>query len=393
MKTQLKELLFLHFLNDGVRTTVIVLLPFIAKDLSLSLTQVGFLGSSQPLLAALFALPSGYITAKFGGFKAIFTLLVIYSVGVLGTAFSTNEITLFGMYLFTAIGFSMFHPVGFTLTAQTSEQKNVGRFMGDFSATGEIGRVALPPLALFFATIAGWRITLIVASVIGFSVFFAFLLKFPKNHMSESEDTTKMTTRRQFVKDIYYLFKNKKAFCISLSAIFDTAASSPQQVFLPFLLLAKGTSAANLAVAMGCFFVGSLVGKSILGRWADKFGNIKIFIFSEFCMAVILITLTQTASFIWLLLFCGLLGAFTKGTSPVVQVMFTELSDKIHYHKIFAFSELIIAVAAVLSVNLLGNLADHTDISVVFFAGAILAICASIPIFIYSNIKTSGDSY
>ncbi len=386
--------MFLHFLNDGLRTTVIVLLPFIARDLSLSLGQVGFLGSSQPLLAALFALPSGYITGKFGGFKIIFTLLFVYSLGILGAAFSTNEIMLFGMYLFTAIGFSMFHPVGFTLTAKASEQDKVGRNMGDFTAIGEIGRVALPPMALFIAAAAGWRITLIIAAVIGFSVFFVFLINLLKKKVNDSQDlTSKLPTRRQFIKDIYYLFKNKKAFCITLSAIFDTAASSPQQVFLPFLLLAKGISPANLAIAMGCFFVGSLLGKSILGRGADRFGNIKIFIFSEFCMAATLVMLTQSFPFILLLLLCGFLGGFTKGTSPVVQTMFTELSDKIHYHKVFAFSELVIAISAVFSVNLLGYYADHTGISTVFFAGAVLAICASLPIFIFSKIKTAQHVY
>jgi len=45
-------------LNDGVRTAVITLLPFMAKDISLSLAQVGFLGSSQPLIGALIALPT-----------------------------------------------------------------------------------------------------------------------------------------------------------------------------------------------------------------------------------------------------------------------------------------------------------------------------------------------
>lgn len=74
MRTQLKELLILHFLNDGVRTTIIVLLPLIAVDLSLSLTQVGFLGSSQPLIGALLALPTGYILGKLGGYKVILTI-------------------------------------------------------------------------------------------------------------------------------------------------------------------------------------------------------------------------------------------------------------------------------------------------------------------------------
>lgn len=74
----------LHFLNDGFRTTFVTLLPFIAKDLSLNLSTVGFLGSTQALLASFLSLPAGFLAARFGGVHFLTYLLIIYSLGAFG---------------------------------------------------------------------------------------------------------------------------------------------------------------------------------------------------------------------------------------------------------------------------------------------------------------------
>ena len=61
----LKEINILHFLNDGVRSTFVTLLPFIAKDLHISLSSIGFLGSAQALFGSLLALPAGFLSSRF----------------------------------------------------------------------------------------------------------------------------------------------------------------------------------------------------------------------------------------------------------------------------------------------------------------------------------------
>lgn len=390
MKTQLKELFVLHFLNDAVRTTLIVLLPFVSKDLGLSLAQAGFIGSSQPLLGALLALPTGFIIGKFGGIHVIFTLLIVYSLGALGIALSFNTFMLFAMYLLAALGFGMFHTVGFALTAKRSTSDNIGRNMGNFTAIGEIGRVSLPPLAVFATSLIGWRMTIGIISSFGFLLFLiSRFLPSPKDvHVFKSVDS-KPQNHKEFLKDIVVLFKTKQAAAVTIAAVLDSLASSPIYVFLPFLLLAKDINVAQLGVAMGGFFIGSLIGKAALGFGVDKLGNKKVFVISEICMALSLIFITLSSHFALLLIFAILLGAFTKGTSPVVQTMFTQLTDKEHYHKVFAVSELVIGLAAVLAIIVLGGIADTNGISTIFYVTAMLAIAATIPIFTFKKLKTA----
>ncbi|MBI2036390.1 MFS transporter [Candidatus Microgenomates bacterium] len=380
MSKNFKELLFLHFLNDGTRTSFVVLLPFIAKDLSLNFTSVGFLGSSQPLLAAILALPAGFITARIGGFRLLTILLITYSIAALAAGLSISIFFLLPAFLLGALGFGMFHTVGFALVAGNSDKSNMGRNMGNFTSLGEIGRVALPPLAIFTTASFGWRPTMVILAVIGFSSYLFF-----RSTLSNQERLPKQTSTienyREFLKNTLFLLQSKKLRLVTLAGLLDAFASNPLYLFLPFLLLLKGVTASQLGGLMAAFFAGSLAGKFLLGRGIDKFGTAKIFILSELSMAGLLVGITLTGKFLLLLfLLAFLLGIFTKGTSPVMQAMFSTTAANHHYHRIYAVSTLFLASAELVAIMSMGPAADILGINVVFYLCAVFAVLAVIPV-------------
>ena len=387
MKTQLKELFLLHFLNDGIRTTFVILLPFIAKDISISLAQVGFLGSSQPLLGALLALPTGFIMGRFTGFRIILTLLILYSLAAIGLAFAFSLPLVLITFYIAALGFGMFHTVGFALTARSSTPATVGVTMGNFTSVGEIGRIALPPLAILLTSFIGWRVTMAAIGIIGLLIYGIVRFLQPPRETKLPHTDEVPQNYKEFLKDIILLFKNKQALTVTIAAIIDSLASSPIYVYLPFLLISYGIHAIQLSIAMGAFCVGSLLGKYALGRIIGRIGNRNVFIISELCMAIALFFIAHTSSFFLILLIAVLLGVFTKGTSPVVQTLFSELADQKHYHKVYAVSELAIGLAAVLTILVMGALADKTGITSVFYLSAIFALFATIPIGIFTHGK------
>lgn len=380
MNKTVRELLTLHFLNDGVRTTFVILLPFIAKDLTINLATVGILGASQPLLGSLLALPTGFIAARAGGFNLLITLLIVYSLGALGIALSFNVWMIILAFTLGALGFGMFHTVGFSLVAKNSGENNIGRNMGDFTSIGEIGRVALPPLAVFSTSLIGWRITFVLVACLGFLAFIFFKL-FTKPHESHefSEKALAHETMREFGGHIKRLFQTRKFLLVTTTAILDSIASSPIYVFLPFLLLAKGLNPWQYGIATGAFFVGSLCGKTLLGRAVDRAGHMQVFIVSELAMAGMLLFLPSLFSFPLLLIASILLGIFTKGTSPVIQTLFSKMANKEHYNKVYAVSEFSIGMAAVVIILILGVVAQKFGISSIFYITAAFGILAVLP--------------
>ena len=293
MNMKLKELFFLHFLNDGFRTIYILILPFIAKDLVLNYTQAGLLGSILNLIAGLLAIPAGFTASKIGGYKMLISLLAIYSLGTLSIGFSPNLTILTLAYLLGALGFGMFHTTSFIMVAKLSDKKNIGRNLGEYTSVGEIGRIALPPLAVFAVSLIGWRTTMLTAAFLGFLTFIVFRFLIPKKDIYHLEtDAEKKENHKDFAKQLINLFKIKKTILAVIAAIIDSFASTPVYIYLPFLVLAKGFNPIELGVISAGLFTGSLSGKIILGRISDKLGNTKVFIISELLMAIVLVLIT-----------------------------------------------------------------------------------------------------
>lgn len=380
MKTVQKDLLILHFINDGVRTSFVSLLPFIAKDLGLTLTHVGFLGASQSIAGALLGLPAAFIASKIGGLHVMLYSLLFYSLAAGGIGFSPNATILIITFYLGALGFGMFHPIGFATVAKTSEKITIGRNMADFTAIGDIGRIAIPSLALLAAPHIGWRFVIGTLGILGV-LSFLFLRR-----LLPSKDVYKIEKPKQnhseWARDVLALIKTKALFLTGLTAVIDSFASSSLYVFLPFLLLAKGVPVTLLGILMGVFFFGSLFGKASLGRAVDRLGNVHVFMLSELLMAGVLLLIIATNNLLLISASAFLLGIFTKGTSPVVQTLFSEVAESHHYEKLFAVSEIMIATASTVSQVLMGILADRQGVPAVFMVASLFAVFAIIPLFL-----------
>lgn len=385
MDPSLSFLFLLHLLNDGVRTGLVSLLPFVARDFNLNYTVVGFLGSSQGVLAAILAIPAGFLSSRIGGLKLLLFSQLIYSIGALAIGLTPNTILLIPFFYFAAGGFGMFHTVGYTLVAKLSEKTKIGRNMGNFTAVGDIGRIAFPIVLLFIASTIGWRLAAISLAAIGCSIFFYVLLikkiKIPKEEIQTQHHTL-------WLKQMLLLAKQKHMLLVLTAAILDGLAGNPMYIFLPFFLLTKGITTSLLGLFIGVYFLGSFLGKSLLGRMVDLYGNRKVFLIAELTMALVIVFLIFLKTAILLLIFSFLLGLATRGTTPVLSTIFSEIANPKQLDKVFAVSELFMGVTAALAPTLMGVIADIFGIYAVFYVAALFALTATIPLLFYQKTLT-----
>lgn len=389
MSNILTSVFILHFFNDGIRTAYVTLLPFIAKDLHLTFTQIGFLGASQGTLALLLAIPIGIITSKIGGIKLLFTFLFIYSLCAIGIGFSSTFLLLFLFFYLAATAFGPFHLISQSIVARTAERKTLGNTMGNYTAIGDSGRIAIPAIALFLTTYIAWRNTYFLMAFFGIVIFVALLWFLRNNRHIFQKDTNYLIeeTSKEWLSQMLLMLRQKKLFFIILAGLLDGIGGASIYVYLPFFFLSKGISHALLSVFVGAYFAGSLVGKKYLSKGVDTYGPTKIFISAEIFMAVLLVLMTFLNAKLLIFLISAILGLFTRGTAPVVSVMFTTVSKEAHYEKIFAISEIFLGSAAIISPILLGRTADVFGINAAFYIAAGFALLASIPIFIYQRAK------
>lgn len=376
---QLFILSLLHILNDGYNATLLLLLPFIAKDMQLNLTQVGLLGTFVNSLSIVLALPAGYIATRMGGMRVLIIGLFTYAVGFLITGFAPSYIWLFITFIVAGIGIGVFHPIGFALVAKWSTKENRGRQMGNFTAIGDVGKIGIAAVLTLVIVYIGWRYTTMIFAAIAIAISIILYLFFlsKTEHGHEKQKTIAPIKLKEIITYKKFLFATGATFL-------DAFASSSLFIFLPFLLLKRGVNPALLGSFAAAFFIGNFIGKTLLGRVVDTFGNTKIFIISEFLMAVFILLLSNSHAFIIIIACSIILGMFTKGTVPVLQTMVSESAEHHgHFEKTFAANALVSSIGTTIAPLLLGFISDKLGIISAFNAMAGIALLAIVPAFAF----------
>jgi MFS family permease len=365
----------LHIMNDGFQASFVLLLPFIASDQSLSLTEVGLLGTILNVSGVLLALPAGYIAAKIGGLKTLVIALFIYGVALLGT----GSLGVYGLLIMTftmaGIGFGVFHPIAFALIAKWSPKEVRGKLIGNFTAIGDVGRIGISAALSFVAVGIGWRQTAILYAVAAIAIAFGFYRFFVAQ-----TDLLEAKGHKPMHMSLWQIARNRRYVLAVCSGALDSFASTSLFVFLPFLLLKRGVSPAFLGTFTAAFFVGNFFGKAVLGRFVDKLGNSRVFIVSELLMAVFIFALANSTQ-LYVIVICSIiLGVFTKGTVPVLQTMVTEsVEHHGNFEKAFGLASVITTSAVTAAPVILGFTSDRLGIAVAFNAMAVVALIAVIP--------------
>lgn len=389
MKSKLNGIYLLHILNDGFQASLLLLLPFIAKDLQIGLSEIGILGGALNVLQVVLALPAGVLAHKYGGYKMLLSSLFLYSLGLISVAISPVYYMLLMAFVLSGLGFGVFHPIAFAEVANKSDQNVRGRAMGNFTAVGDIGRIGLSTLITFIVSYVGWRYTSTLLSATGLIILIILFKAFRENGQ-HIEIKKKEVAKGE---DLKLLFRNKKFLLSTISSFFDTFASSSLFVFLPFLLLHRNIDPKVLGAFTSVFFIGNFLGRKVLGRLTDKFGYIKVFVVSEVLMAIFILILANFSQLIMIIGSSIVLGLFTKGTVPVITTMVSEsVAGKYSYEKTFGAYELIINIATVLSPIVLGFSSERFGIVSAFTISAGFALLSTIPALIYSKVQPSDQS-
>lgn len=373
MKPNLIYLNVLHILNDGYFASLILILPFIVKSLHLNLLQAGILGSLTGFMGIALAFPAGHASAKWGGMKVLLYAAVIYSSAYILLSMSSNFLLVFVVFLLASVGFGVFHPIGFGLVAKFSEKKKRGSEIGTFTAVGDVGKIGITAGITFLIALFGWRSTSLLYGCVAGLILISFTILNRKNPLVVIQGKSKDLK-------IIELLKNKRFLLSTFAGTLDVFASFPLFIFLPFLLLQKGFSTSILGALVGAYFVGNLLGKTLLGRSIDRFGHVKVFVLAESLMAIFIILLATSHSLILIIIYSIILGVLTKGTVPVTQTMVT---DAVEHHENFEKSISVYSTIANTSVAaapiLLGAISDRFGVSYAFFVSALFALLAIIP--------------
>lgn len=374
----------LHLFNDGYLAAMPLVLPFAAEEFSIPLSMIGLLGSLLSFSGIILALPAGAAAARFGAVRLLSFAVLCYSIGFLLLGTAGGIAAIFAAFILGSIAFGIFHPIAFSAVAKESSSSQLGRNMGIFAATGDIGRIAFAAAVTFIIGLTSWRFT---SFLYGIAVLFLFLFCF--TYALRRNDGNKETASKSKKKLDYSILK-KKAFGLSNAASFlDSFANASLFIFIPFLLTFRGIDAAFIGVFTSVFFVGNLLGKVIMGRLTDRVKEEYLFIGCECCIFIALIILALSPSAVIISLLALILGFFTKGTVPIVSTMIAQSVGETEYEAAYSVNSLSTSIANTLAPLFFGLLADILGVQAIFFACGIAALLAAIPAIVLVKTKNA----
>lgn len=374
----------LHLFNDGYLAAMPLVLPFAAEEFSIPLSMIGLLGSLLSFSGIILALPAGAAAARFGAVRLLSFAVLCYSIGFLLLGTAGGIAAIFAAFILGSIAFGIFHPIAFSAVAKESSSSQLGRNMGIFAATGDIGRIAFAAAVTFIIGLTSWRFT---SFLYGIAALFLFLFCFI--YALRRNDGNKETASKSKKKLDYSILK-KKAFGLSNAASFlDSFANASLFIFIPFLLTFRGIDAAFIGVFTSVFFVGNLLGKVIMGRLTDRVKEEYLFIGCECCIFIALIILALSPSAVIISILALILGFFTKGTVPIVSTMIAQSVGETEYEAAYSVNSLSTSIANTLAPLFFGLLADILGVQAIFFACGIAALLAAIPAIVLVKTKNA----
>lgn len=376
-----KILYLLAFLVKGWEVSLLLVLPIIKIQGKITVFELGVLAAVFSIFQMMTSLSAGYLAEKFGSKKVMTASILIYALCWLILSTPLNLFSLFIVYLLGGIGQGCFIPLANSQISKMAD-KNRATELGNFSAFADVGRVVLSTLTTFLIGSFGF-----LSASISFGILAAtaslFLIR-----IKLLGNTTKDEVKSKHKIQIYNLLKIKKFVLAVISGIFDVFASSSLYIFIPLLLIPKGIAISQVGFISAIFFTGFLFGRVFLGRLADKYGAVKILVFSQISMAILIFFIIFTDNFILISLILFVLGVFTRGTSPVIRAMVAEaVSDKNKFDKAFSLHSFSLNSSSIAARSLYGFSAGIFGISSVFYISAFVAILTLIPLYLYKNSK------
>lgn len=358
----------LHMVNDGYVACLPLFLPFITQDISITLSQAGFLGGILHFSGVVLAFPAAFLGTYLGSFHTLGYAAIFIFISYILMFMAKSYVWVLLAFLVGSLGFGVFHPVAFAAVAKTSQTK-LGTQMGNFTANGDIGRIALSALLTFMIAKLTWGTTALIYSFLPLAAGLAVLLSGRyRNEVSPADTPDKKAHHSIFVKPT-------KRLMVLFTAIFTDAFSVASLfLFLPFLFQAKGFDTAIIGSLTGVFFVGNYLGKMVCGRIVELKGVKKVFLVAELLLALTVFSLAFTSNIYLLIGLLIFMGVLSKGTVPVLSTFLADTAKemKVNIDGIYSLYSVLYNGAETISPLILGIAAAAWGIDKMFI------ICAAV---------------
>ena len=372
---------FAHLINDLLQAVIPAAYPILKENFNLTFTQIGLITLAYQLAASLLQPLVGlYTDKKPKPYSQIFGM-VFTSLGIVCLSYASGFSMIIVSVVLVGIGSSIFHPEASRISFLASGGRR-GLAQSIFQLGGNAG-TALGPLLVALIVVPNaqhYIIWFLAAAIIGLVVLSRIALWY-QNHLN-------LRSTKKAVIDLPNISQNKIILSVVIlmvlifSKFFYMASMSS---YFTFYLMEKfNLSVQDSQFYLVLFLASCAIGTLIGGPLGDKFGRKYVIWFSVLGAAPFTLLLPYVDLF-WTAFLSVLIGTIISSAFPAILVYAQELLPK----KLGMVSGLFYGFAfgmGGLGSALLGNLADHTSITYVYYLCAYLPLIGIVALFL-PNLK------
>ena len=159
-----------HMISHFSQLLLAPLFPWLKTEFNVSFAELGFLMTVFFVVSCGVQAASGFVVDRFGPRPVLFAGLALLGVAAFGYALSTSYWMLAAFAVVGGIGNGVFHPVDYTLLNRKVSAARLGHAYSFHGITGSLGWALAPALLVPLAFAFSWRVALMAAGVLTFTV-------------------------------------------------------------------------------------------------------------------------------------------------------------------------------------------------------------------------------
>ena len=364
----------IHFVHDGFSDILYVLLPIWASEFRLSFAQVGIIRSAYSGAMAAFQIPAGLLAERWGERRLLAAGTALTACGFILAGTVGGFVSLLAVLLIAGLGSGVQHPLSSSLVSKAYETGPRRAALGTYNFSGDLGKVAVPATVAFAALVVGWRTASAAYGVVGLVAAVAILPVLARLGTDSPEASADARPQATVAVQSGWGIRDVRGFqALTAIGMIDNATRTGFLTFLPFALIAKGSSVAGVGTALALLFAGGAVGKFACGLVAERLGVIRTVVLTEAATALGILALIP-ASLPVALAILPLMGVALNGTSSVLYGTVADLVSADRRSRAYGLYYTVTIMSSALAPSVYGVISDLAGVSTALVVVAILVL-------------------
>ena len=236
------------------------LLPVIADGVQVSIPTAGMLVSAYAIGVMVGAPVMTLLFSRFGKRTALISLMLIFTIGNLLSAFAPSYTTLLLSRLFTSLNHGAFFGIGAVVAASVVPKDKQARAIAAMFMGLTVANIGGVPAATWIGQQVGWRVAFGGTAMLGLITMAALWVALPKGMPG---------TRPDVRRELKVLVRPEVLLAMSTTVLGSAAMFTLYTYIAPMLTELTQASPGFVAFALVLIGIGFTLGNSLGGRLAD----------------------------------------------------------------------------------------------------------------------------